>query len=51
MDERQYIENRIRNKCVQGKLEVAQIEDKIENRLRWFGHVQHRLVDARRLGE
>lgn len=41
------LKNRIKNENIQCKLEVAPMEDKIrETRLRWFGHVQKKPVDA-----
>ncbi|KAL6582640.1 hypothetical protein OROMI_004718 [Orobanche minor] len=45
--------DRLRNEVIREKVRVASIEDKMmENRLRWFGHVRRRPVDApvRRLG-
>ncbi|XP_070019926.1 uncharacterized protein [Nicotiana sylvestris] len=37
----------IRNKDVRGKVGVASMEDKLqESRLRWFGHVKRRDIDA-----
>ncbi|KAL6501581.1 hypothetical protein OROGR_026714 [Orobanche gracilis] len=39
--------DRLRNEVIREKVRVASIEDKMmENRLRWFGHVRRRLVDA-----
>ncbi|KAL6532820.1 hypothetical protein OROGR_013780 [Orobanche gracilis] len=39
--------DRLRNEVIREKIRVASIEDKMmENRLRWFGHVRRRLVDA-----
>ncbi|KAL6532562.1 hypothetical protein OROHE_013984 [Orobanche hederae] len=39
--------DRLRNEVIREKLRVASIEDKMmENRLRWFGHVRKRPVDA-----
>ncbi|KAL6498008.1 hypothetical protein OROGR_028405 [Orobanche gracilis] len=38
---------RLRNEVIREKVRVASIEDKMmENRLRWFGHVRRRPVDA-----
>jgi len=38
---------KIRNEVIRGKIGVASIEDKMrEIRLRWFGHVRRRLMDA-----
>ncbi|KAL6521744.1 hypothetical protein OROGR_018313 [Orobanche gracilis] len=39
--------DRLRNEVIREKVRVASIEDKMmENRLRWFGHVSRRPVDA-----
>ena len=39
--------NRIRNEVIRDLIKVAPIEDKMrELRLRWFGHVKRRSVDA-----
>ena len=39
--------DRIRNGVIRGKIGVALIEDKIrEARLRWFGHIKRRSMDA-----
>ncbi|KAL6549287.1 hypothetical protein OROGR_008431 [Orobanche gracilis] len=39
--------DRLRNEVIREKVRVAYIEDKMmENRLRWFGHVMRRPVDA-----
>ena len=39
--------DRIKNKDIRGKVRVVEIKDKMrENRLRWFGHVKQRLIDA-----
>jgi len=39
--------DRIRNEVIRNSVEVAPIEDKLrESRLRWFGHVKRRSVDA-----
>ncbi|KAL6570399.1 hypothetical protein OROMI_014913 [Orobanche minor] len=39
--------DRLRNEVIREKVRVASIEDKMmENRLRWFGHVRRRPVDA-----
>ncbi|KAL6532678.1 hypothetical protein OROHE_014100 [Orobanche hederae] len=39
--------DRLRNEVIREKVRVVSIEDKMmENRLRWFGHVRRRLVDA-----
>ena len=39
--------DRIRNGVIRGKIGVASIEDKIrEIRLRWFGHIRRRSMDA-----
>ncbi|KAL6519048.1 hypothetical protein OROHE_017472 [Orobanche hederae] len=41
------IKDRLRNEVIREKVRVASIEDKMmENRLRWFGHVRRRPVDA-----
>ncbi|KAL6575106.1 hypothetical protein OROMI_012391 [Orobanche minor] len=41
--------DRLRNEVIREKVRVASIEDKMmENRLRWFGHVRRRPVDAPR---
>ena len=41
------IRDRIRNKVIRDLVKVAPIEDKMrETRLRWFGHVKRRSVDA-----
>ena len=39
--------DKIRNKVIRGKIPVASIEDKMrEVRLRWFGHIRRRSMDA-----
>jgi len=39
--------DKIRNEVIRGKIRVASIEDKMrESRLRWFGHVKRRPMDA-----
>ncbi|KAL6568984.1 hypothetical protein OROGR_000709 [Orobanche gracilis] len=39
--------DRLRNEVIKEKVRIASIEDKMmENRLRWFGHVRRRPVDA-----
>ncbi|XP_070010966.1 uncharacterized protein [Nicotiana sylvestris] len=39
--------DRIKNKVIRDKVDVASIEDKMrEARLRWFGHVTRRSIDA-----
>ncbi len=39
--------DRIHNEVIRGKLGVAPIEDKMrEHRLRWFGHLQRRPLEA-----
>ena len=38
--------DKVRNKVIRGKIEVASIEDKREARLRWFGHIRRRPRDA-----
>jgi len=39
--------DRIRNGVIRDSIEVAPIEDKLrESRLRWFGHVKRRSMDA-----
>ena len=39
--------DRIRNDTIRERVGVAPIVEKlVENRLRWFGHVERRLVDA-----
>lgn len=39
--------DRIRNDRIRQEVQVAHIEDKLrEGRLRWLGHVLHRLIDA-----
>ncbi|KAL6536543.1 hypothetical protein OROGR_013115 [Orobanche gracilis] len=39
--------DRLRNEVIREKVRVASIEDKMmENRLRWFGHLRRRPVDA-----
>ena len=39
--------NRIRNEVIRSKVGVALIEDKVrQGRLRWFGHVQRRPLEA-----
>jgi len=39
--------DRIRNDTIRERVGVAPIVEKlVENRLRWFGHVETRLVDA-----
>ncbi|KAL7195837.1 hypothetical protein ACSBR1_035967 [Camellia fascicularis] len=41
------IQDKIRKECIREWVEVAPIEDKLrENRLRWFGHIQRRLIEA-----
>ncbi|KAF3676491.1 Pre-mRNA cleavage factor Im 25 kDa subunit 1 [Capsicum annuum] len=40
-------EDKVRNKIIREKVEVASVEDKMrEGRLRWFGHVMRRGTDA-----
>ena len=40
-------QDRIRNDTIRERVRVAPIVEKlVENRLRWFGHVERRLVDA-----
>ncbi|CAL5326839.1 unnamed protein product [Camellia sinensis] len=40
-------QDRIRNECIWEWVGVAPIEDKLrENRLRWFGHIQRRPIEA-----
>lgn len=47
MDKGQYIKDQIKNANIWSKLGIAPIEDKVrENRLRWFGHVHKRPIDA-----
>jgi len=42
------IRDRIRNDTIMERVGVAPIVEKfVENRLRWFGHVERRLVDNR----
>ena len=39
--------DKIRNEVIRGRIGVASIEDKIrETRLRWFGHIRRRNMDA-----
>ncbi|XP_070049706.1 uncharacterized protein [Nicotiana tomentosiformis] len=39
--------DRIRNEVIRDKVGVASVEDKMqESRLRWFGHVKRRSIDA-----
>ena len=39
--------DKIRNEVIRGKIGVASIEDEIrETRLRWFGHIRRRSMDA-----
>jgi len=39
--------DKIKNEVIRGKIEVKSIEDKIrETRLRWFGHIRRRSMDA-----
>jgi hypothetical protein len=39
--------DRVRNDDIRERLELTPIEKKImQHRLRWFGHIQRRLVDA-----
>ena len=39
--------DRIRNEVIRGKIGVASIEDKMrEARLRWFGHIKRRPMNA-----
>jgi hypothetical protein len=39
--------DRVRNDDIRDRIEVAPIEEKlIQHRLRWFGHVQRRLLEA-----
>ena len=39
--------DKVRNEDIRTKIGVASIEEKMrENRLRWFGHVRRRLIDA-----
>ena len=38
---------KIRDKCIQGKVEIAPIEEKVtETCLRWFGHTRRRPIEA-----
>ncbi|KAL6569679.1 CBL-interacting serine/threonine-protein kinase 9 [Orobanche minor] len=47
MDVWSYKKDRLRNAVIREKVGVASIEDKMmENRLRWFGHMRRRHVDA-----
>ena len=38
--------DKVRNENIRTKIGVASIKEKIENRLRWFGHVRRRPTDA-----
>ena len=39
--------DKVRNEMIRGKIRVTSIEDKIrEARLRWFGHIRRRNMDA-----
>ena len=39
--------DKIRNEVIRGKIGVASVEDKIRDaRLRWFGHIRRRSMDA-----
>jgi len=39
--------DKIRNKVIRNKVRVLPIEEKMrETRLKWFGHVRRRLIDA-----
>nr|XP_009784697.1 PREDICTED: uncharacterized protein LOC104233089 [Nicotiana sylvestris] len=41
------LKDRIKNEVIKDKVEVASTEDKLrESRLRWFGHVKRRDIDA-----
>lgn len=41
------LNDRINNENIRDKLEAAPVEDKMrENHLRWFDHVESRLIDA-----
>ncbi|KAL6542551.1 hypothetical protein OROMI_024153 [Orobanche minor] len=47
MDVWSYKKGSAQNEVIREKVRVASIEDKMmENRLRWFGHVRRRPVDA-----
>ena len=41
------LKNRIRNEHTREMIRVAPIEDKMrKNRLRWFGHIQRKILDV-----